>query len=83
MVKYVRVKPPACALLHPEHGGLVVPDPAIPWRADDPLVLAFPWQFDTDDNIGAERDKPAPDSVPIESTTRTPGEKRAYRRHTK
>jgi hypothetical protein len=80
MVKYVRVKQPACALRHPEHGGIIVPDPAIPWREDDPLVKAFPWQFAADDEIGAEREKPAPDSVQIEQATKAPGEKRAYRR---
>lgn len=78
--KYLRVKQPACALRHPEHGGMVVPDPSIPWRSDDPLVKAYPWQFGSDDEIGADRDEPPPASVEIEQATRAPGERRRTRR---
>lgn len=59
MSDYVRVRPPACALRHPEHGEMVVPNPAQAYRTDDPLVLAFPWQFGTDDEIEAEKDAAA------------------------
>jgi len=77
--KYVRVKPPATVLRHPD-GYMVTPDAGQPYSVDDPLVKAFPWQFASDDEIGAERDKPAPESVPVEKATRAPGERRPTRR---
>lgn len=78
--KLVRVKPPACAIRHPEHGEMVVPNPAQAYAADDPLVLAHPWQFETD----AEREARGPEKpvteVAIEQATARPGEKRGPRR---
>lgn len=78
--KLVRVKPPACAIRHPEHGELVVPNPAQAYSADDPLVLAHPWQFETD----AEREARGPEQpvteVVIEQGTARPGERRGTRR---
>lgn len=61
---YLRVKPPICALRHPEHGGFVTPNPAIAWASDDPLVLAYPWQFATDDEM-AEGLAEIVESVPV------------------
>lgn len=79
-ITYVRVKPPACAVRHPEHGELVVPNSAQAYRSDDPLVLAHPWQFETD----AERASRGPEApvteVAIETTTARPGSRRATRR---
>jgi hypothetical protein len=51
---YLRVRPPACVLRHPDHGELVVPNPAIAYASDDPLVVAYPWQFARDDEMAAE-----------------------------
>jgi hypothetical protein len=55
-VKYVRVKPPVCVLRHPDHGGMVAPDPSLPYQDDDPLVKAYPWQFQADDDKTADDD---------------------------
>lgn len=48
-MKYVRVKQPPSIHRHPESGLLVVPDPRVPYRADDPLVKAFPDSFESDE----------------------------------
>ena len=70
----------AAAVRHPEHGGFVVPNPADTYRADDPLVRAYPWLFSTEDEL-ADTDRSAlRESVPIEQATRAPGEKRGTRR---
>lgn len=78
--KLVRVKPPVCAIRHPEHGELVVPDPRQAYSADDPLVLAYPWQFETD----TERESRGPEQpvteVLIEDATARPGQRRGTRR---
>jgi len=80
-ITYVRVRPPACAVRHPEHNELVVPNPAQPYRSDDPLVIAYPWQFASDEQIASDRAAAdSVSSVPIEQATARPGEKRNTRR---
>jgi len=79
-ITYVRVKPPACAIAHPEHGNLVVPDPRQAYRSDDPLVLAHPWQFETDVEKAARGPEVPVTEVAIEQATARPGEKRGTRR---
>lgn len=68
---YVRVRPHVeggpCAVRHPEHGEYVVPDPARPYRTDDPLVEAYPWLFRTDAELAGEA---------VETTRKAPGESR-------
>jgi len=76
--KYVRVKPPVSVLRHPEHGGMVAPDPALPYSVDDPLVKAFPWQFQSDDD--AADPASVVTEVKVERATRAPGERRQTRR---
>jgi hypothetical protein len=60
---YRVAKPGETALLHPETGTYVVPDPRIPYRGDDPLVKAFPQFFISDEDM-------------VETTEQRPGEKR-------
>lgn len=69
VVKFVRVKPPVCALRHPDPDvqDWVVPNPSLPYRADDPLVLAYPWQFQSDDDLTPEQLE-TPTSVPLVET---------------
>lgn len=81
-VEYRRVRPAhmggPCAVRHPEHGELVVPNPAQPYRADDPLVLAYDWLFVKDGELAPP--EPMPTEVRIETATRAPGEKRTTRK---
>lgn len=83
MSKIVRVRPAhlggPCAVRHPEHGELVVPNPAQPYTDDDPLVREYPWLFVSDDELDAASAEP-PTSVFIETATRAPGERRATKR---
>ncbi len=60
--KFFRVKAPACVLRHPDTGVLIVPDSSRPWDANDPLVKAYPWQFEAD----ADRNS-AEDPIVLES----------------
>lgn len=76
----VRVKPPVCAIRHPEHGELVVPDPRQAYRSDDPLVLAHPWQFESDADREARGPEQRVTEVAIEQATARPGERRNARR---
>ncbi len=61
---------------HPEHGLMVTPDPAQPYPVDDPLVRAYPWLFSTEDELAAKASEPTPESVPIETASKRPGQKR-------
>jgi hypothetical protein len=83
-MKYVRVRPYSdggpCAVRHPEHGELVVPDPAQVYRADDPIVTAFPWLFVSDADLAERGERPAPTSVEITTATARPGTRRLGRR---
>jgi hypothetical protein len=77
---YVRVRPPelggVAAVRHPEHGEYVVPNPAVPYRDDDPIVRAYPWMFVTDDEL-AEIGKPeTPREVRVEDASARPGSRR-------
>lgn len=59
---------------HPETEQFVTLSRGKEFADDDPIVKEFAWAFE---------DQPAPeeaDSVPIETATRAPGEKRATRR---
>lgn len=72
------------AVRHPEHGGHVVPDPRMPYGADDPLVREYPWMFATDEQVAAEQAGVGPvESVSIETATRRPGERSNARRPAK
>lgn len=79
---YVRVRPYSqggpCAVRHPEHGEYVVPNPAQPYPADDPLVRAYPWLFVADDDLGDPAEPVT--SVPVETASARPGERRTTRR---
>lgn len=63
----------AAAVRHPEVPGMmIVPDPRVPYRDDDPLVVAYPWMFFSDADLDGE----------VEQATAAPGEKRSTRRRT-
>lgn len=83
MSKIVRVRPAhmggPCAVRHPEHGELVVPNPAQPYSADDPLVREYPWLFVSDADLTETTAQP-PESVTIERATAAPGERRPTKR---
>lgn len=73
---YVRVRPGQVAVVrHPEGGHLDVPNPALAYRDDDPLVKAYPWMFATDEELETEGGP-----IPIEMATAAPGERRMVRR---
>jgi hypothetical protein len=67
-----------CAVWVPEMGAHMVPNPAQPYDEDDPIVKAARWMFVTDDELESAK-APHIDSVPIESATRAPGERRGRR----
>jgi len=52
-VTYLRVKPPV-NILRDDDGNLVVPNPALAYASDDPLVVKYPWQFAKDDDMAEE-----------------------------
>lgn len=83
-MEYVRVRPYSdggpCAVRHPEHGEMVVPGPAEVFRADDPLVKAYPWLFVSDADLAARGPREDPREVRIEDATRRPGSRRGGRR---
>lgn len=60
---YRVAKPGETAVVHPESGLFVVPDPTKPYRGDDPLVREFPHLFISDEDN-------------VEAATKAPGEKR-------
>jgi hypothetical protein len=74
--KLLRVRQPA-AVRHPDTGELVVPTNDQPWRADDPLVMAYPWLFGSDEEIHAEQTAPPVESVRVESVRQRPGTRRS------
>jgi len=59
------------AVTHPESGGYVTLDPAINYDPDDILVKAYPWAF-----LAKDTGPGVVESMPIETTTAAPGEKR-------
>lgn len=75
MAKIYRVRPASeggpCAVRHPDHGELVVPNPAQQFAEDDPLIRAHPWLFVVDSETA--------DEPPVETATRRPGEQRGRR----
>jgi len=75
--KLVRVRPAhmggPCAVRHPEHGEFVVPNPAQPYSANDPLVLEYPWLFVSDEALAEQAAHVPPTSVAIETATARPG----------
>lgn len=75
----VRVLQP-CALLHPELGTHVVPPLSAYYDDDDPLVVAHPEAFGTDEEILELKNAPAVEGVTIEQASAAPGEKRRARR---
>lgn len=85
-----RVNPTRIASVrHPEHGGYVAPENNRTYPADDPLVRAYPWMFETDEEAAKREATPPPESVPvvieppIERGTKAPGERRVVRRPAK
>ena len=54
MPKFVRARPGAGVMVHPETGAVAAPDPTRPYRSDDPLVKAFPDAFVSDEELYAE-----------------------------
>ena len=54
MPKFVRARPGAGVMVHPETGAVAAPDPTRPYRSDDPLVKAFPDAFVSDEDLYAE-----------------------------
>lgn len=83
MAKLVRARTdiPPTAMRHPETGVMMVPDPAVPVPENDPLVKAFRWAFETDEEQ-AERLASARviTEAPVERATARPGEKRTTRK---
>lgn len=79
----VRPKQPPVALYHPELGAHVVPVPSQFYADDDPLVVEYPWAFGTEEELLAAETPKTRESVPIESATAAPGEKRATRQRKK
>lgn len=80
--KLMRVRPAwqggTCAVRHPEHGEHVVPDPRATFRADDPVVVAYPWLFVSADDATPE---PAPVvAVRVEDASARPGARRGASR---
>jgi hypothetical protein len=75
-----RYKHNPCALLDPNSGAHIVPDPTRQYADDDPLVLNARWYFVRE----GEEDVVERDSVRIadvvEQATANPGEKRQTRR---
>jgi hypothetical protein len=70
---FVRVRlDQLAAVQHPETGHPVTPDPRVPYRDDDLLVLAYPWMFASDSEQASE--------APVEQASAAPGERRAARR---
>lgn len=69
-----------CAVWVEELGTHIVPNPAQPYSADDPVVKAARWMFVTDAELAAAEPDVPPTSVPIEQTTAEPGERRATTR---
>jgi hypothetical protein len=82
----VRVREPGKhAIMNPATGMHMVPDPAVLYSSDDPLVQAAPWAFATDEELAREAAERAAgnSSVPVpqvEQATRAPGEKRSVGR---
>lgn len=76
----VRPKQPPVALLHPELQTHVVPVPSKFYSDDDPLVLEYPWAFGTEEELLESQVPASRESVPIESATARPGEKRNVRK---
>lgn len=73
------------AVVHPETGSHVVPDPRQPYEADDVLVREYPWMFATDEEMSVERADETPiESVaiepPVETATARPGQRSNARR---
>jgi hypothetical protein len=70
MARTVRVINPA-AVRHPETGDMVVPDPRIPYRDDDPLVVAFPWMFGSDEDLLDSAIPTRVETVSLDGATQT------------
>lgn len=69
-VKIVRIKEPGRhVVMRPGTKIAFVPDPHIPYRDDDELVLAYPWMFEADEDLLLA------DAV-IEEATANPGQAR-------
>jgi hypothetical protein len=62
-IKLYRVKVISAVIL-PGTSICTVPDPNIPYRGDDPLVKAYPWMFESDE-----------DAI-VEEASADPGERR-------
>jgi hypothetical protein len=77
---YVRVRPPefggVAAVRHPEHGEYVVPSPNLAYRDDDPLVMAYPWLFMSDEELDRVGKPETPREVRVENATQRPGQRR-------
>lgn len=82
MPKLVRARRGVPALLHPETGALVVPNPDTPVEANDALVKKFPWAYISDDELADElaAQRSIVTEVPLEKATARPGEKRTTKR---
>lgn len=62
-------------------GDLEVPNPAITYDDQHPMVRAYPWAFASVDEVADAREaERETTSVPIEQATAAPGEKRSTRR---
>lgn len=75
MRHYVRVRLDRQGIVRdPETGSMVSLDPRRPYWSDEPIVLAYPDMFASDEQLAAEH------QAPVEQATRAPGEKRKYTR---
>lgn len=82
MPKFVRARVGIPALMHPDSGVLMVPDPNKPIDASDPLVKKFGWAFASDEELAAEAEAGARyvTEAPLEQATKNPGQKRNVRK---
>jgi hypothetical protein len=62
-------------------GDMDVPNPAIAYAEDHPMVRAYPWAFAPPEEVAARRAAAADViAAPIEQATAAPGERRGTRR---
>jgi hypothetical protein len=79
MAKYVRFKG-GVILRHPDTGAPFVPQAGTPLEESDPIVKAYRWAFESEDEVAQAVQAPVVDSVRVEQATKRPGEKRATKR---
>lgn len=84
MSEILRVRPAhmggPCAVYVEELGTHIVPNPALSYSEDDPVVKAARWMFVTEAELAAQGTYSPPTEVRIEDATARPGSRRGGRR---